>query len=156
MTSSLAAAGGRRGKRSLGLRAGRLALLFVAIVNLLGAAYRAFEAATVVRGDRVLEFTWRFFAYPAALAVLAVLAIWLLHRERPAGAALASFVLTVHGVRMLLGAVAGDGDYPSATSRLTGQLFMGAVGAFFLWCAGALGFEARSLHQGQATTTVST
>lgn len=138
--------GHRLTQKPWGYSAGRIALLFVAVLNLIWATVGAYRAVTVVRSERIFEYAWNFVAYPAAFAALGALAIWWLRRERAAGAVLGSLLLVFHGGRTLLDATSGAG-YPSGTSRVPGQVFEGTIGACFVVCAISLAIAARMFHR---------
>jgi hypothetical protein len=143
-------------QKPVGFAAARIALLFLAVVNSAGVAFRGYQALTVVRGDRLLDFLWTFVAYPASLAALTMLAISWVRRERVAGAVLASALLAFHGVRTVLDALAHHGDYSSAASRVAGQAFTGSIGVVFLWCAVTFVSAARIFQRQGRTATART
>jgi hypothetical protein len=121
-----------------GFRLARLALLFLLLVNIGGALWNAVVVVPRVRPDRFAEYVRLFVAYPSALALLTGISIWWIRGERVAGAVLGAGLLAFQGIRVSLGALAGDGPYPSPSSRVVGQLTMAAFASVFLAASVAL------------------
>jgi hypothetical protein len=142
---------GERRPSQPGFRVARLALLFLLLVNVGGALWNSVVVLPRVRPDRFAEYVRLLVVYPSALALLTGISIWWIRRERVAGAVLGAGLLAFQGIRILLDALEGDGDYPSPSTRVVGQLTMGGFASVFLAASVALLFTARTFRRHRNT-----
>lgn len=134
-----------------GFRIARMALLFQFVLHLGGASWNLYRGVVRISPEHLLQFLWDSVAYPAAVAALAGLAMWWLRAEREAGAWLGAGLVGVYGGRILVDALSGEGPYPSVSSRIVGQLFLGAFASIFLCASVVLALAGRAFRKHEVT-----